>query len=566
MPARGGEIDAVTRQWVRNPADERAARNGCRFDEERGRYVCEWIETYCRLYEGEWAGQPFRLLDWARDATMRLFGWVRWSEKWGRWVRRFKQASIWLAKKNGKSPTLAAWGLYLLCGDGEPGQKVFLAAKDGRQAREIAGKHAVEMLLSSEELSGECSLNRNTQTITHLPTRSAMQPLSSSNSRTKQSKEGLNGSVLVDECHVVDRDFINRLVRAGISRSEPLQIEVSSAGNNPDGYGRERFDLARKVEQAEPGYEDDELFVAIHAAPQDLADADLDADPLRYARMANPAMGVLQDPEEFLLDFQRSRAKGALALAEFKMDRLTIWAKGADPWLRESDWTACRREFTENDLANRPCWAALDLARTRDMSALVLAFPEDGEEAFRLLPYFWMPEERAAELEQLAPFHSWARLGHLNLTPGGVTAFGVIEEEFRRLAELFDIRELTYDPKFAEDVTQRISEGSQGADGSTVIEGTGVVRVAFAQNDANYAQPTDDFERLVIDGKLWHNGHPVLSWQAGHAAVIRKINKVKRVVKPRADSWQTVDGVQAAIMALAQAMRQEGGWDGNVLG
>jgi hypothetical protein len=30
---------------------------------------------------------------------------------------------------------------------------------------------------------------------------------------------------------------------------EPLQIEVSTAGNNPDGYGKSRFDLAREVEK-----------------------------------------------------------------------------------------------------------------------------------------------------------------------------------------------------------------------------------------------------------------------------------------------------------------------------
>src|SRR5215470_15025277 len=117
-------MDGQTRAWLKCPADERAAANGCRFDEGRGRFVVEWIERYLRLYEGDWAGQPFRLLDWARDVTMRLFGWTRYSEKWGRQVRRFRQASIWVAKKSGKSPTLAAWGLYLLCGDGEKGGKV----------------------------------------------------------------------------------------------------------------------------------------------------------------------------------------------------------------------------------------------------------------------------------------------------------------------------------------------------------------------------------------------------------------------------------------------------------
>ena len=173
------QIDHETKQWLRNAADERAAANGCRFDEARGQFVADWIERYARLYEGEWAGQPMRLMDWQLDCTLRLFGWVRHSDKWGREIRRFRAASIWVAKKNKKSPTLAGWGLYLLCGDGEPGQKVFFAAKDGTQARDIAGKHAVEMLMQSPELQAECSLNKNRLQITHLPSRSIMVPLSS---------------------------------------------------------------------------------------------------------------------------------------------------------------------------------------------------------------------------------------------------------------------------------------------------------------------------------------------------------------------------------------------------
>src|SRR5690606_8573620 len=124
-----------------------------------------------------------------RDMLMRLFSWVKWSDRWKREVRRFRRGSIWVPKKNGKSPTLAALALYLLCGDGEQGQKVFLGAKDGAQAREIAGTHAVEMVNQSGPLSSECDINKTLMRITHVPTRSFMPPLSSSNSRTQQSKE-----------------------------------------------------------------------------------------------------------------------------------------------------------------------------------------------------------------------------------------------------------------------------------------------------------------------------------------------------------------------------------------
>ena len=53
--------DAVTRRWVRNRSDELAIENGCRFDVLAGAWAVFWIERYCRLYEGDQAGEPLIL-------------------------------------------------------------------------------------------------------------------------------------------------------------------------------------------------------------------------------------------------------------------------------------------------------------------------------------------------------------------------------------------------------------------------------------------------------------------------------------------------------------------------
>ena len=51
-----------------------------------------------------------KLLDYQYEFCMRLFGWVRWSDHFKRWVRRFRKSSLWVAKKNAKSPLGAAVG------------------------------------------------------------------------------------------------------------------------------------------------------------------------------------------------------------------------------------------------------------------------------------------------------------------------------------------------------------------------------------------------------------------------------------------------------------------------
>lgn len=551
------EVDAATRAWVRNAADEAAARNGCRFDEAAGRFVVEWIEDYCTLYEGDLAGQPLVLGDWQLDATLRMFGWQRWSDKWGRWIRRFREADVYIPKKQGKSPTLAAWGLYLLCGDGEMGQKVYLAAKDGTQARDIAGKHAMAMVEQSERLSDECKINRNEASLTHLATRSVMKPLSSSSERTQKSKEGLNGSVLVDETHVVDRAFVDIISRAGLSRSEPFFIKVSTAGNDPDSYGKMRFDYALQVEAGKA--DDQGLFTAIYAAPQHVTDAEIDADPVKYGRMANPAWGRLTDPEEFKEDYRKSRQNGVAEFVTFKMYRLNIWQRAANPWLRGDDWAGCGVAYTLADLAGRRAWLGMDLSKTRDMTAVVAAVEGDEPEEFYLWPYFFLPRAAAEEVAKLVPFLTWGEAGHLTLTPGAVTDYGFVRAAIAELCDLLDVQGLFYDEWNAEHLTQSVSEGEFAPDGRQIVEGLGVERVAFKQSLANLAGPTADFERFVLARKIRHPEHPVLDWQAGHVTVVMDVNGNKRPIKPKGkDSLKKVDGIVASVMALAGAMAGTG--------
>lgn len=566
------QTDITTAAWMRNASDELAVHNGCYFDIERGAWVVWWIERYCRLYEGEHAGEPILLrsscpevdrqierewdsggrelsieraeryqayhstgnhVDWQYECTMRLFGWARHSERWGRSIRRFNAASIWIPKKQKKTPTLAAWGVYLTCGDGEPGGKTFGGAKDGNQAG-IAMAHAIAMIEQSPELSSECKINRNEKSIEHMPTRSKYRPLSSANERSKNSKEGINGNILIDETHVVDRDFIAIISRAGISRSEPMHLEVSTAGNNPDGYGKERQDYARQVEAA--AIPNDQLFVQIYEAPQSLTDEDLAADPLRYGILANPAWGHTAHEEEYMADYRQSR-RSISALADFKMYRLNIWQATANQWLRLDDWVHCgQNELQIEDMAGRPASLGLDLSKTRDMSALAVSIP-NGDHDF-LFVDLWMTEAYARENSDKAKFLDWAAGGHLRLIPGAVIREEFIRERFSELCSLLKVKVLIKDKWFAADFTEWVEEKHRK-----------VLQVDYPQYANTMEKPIDDFEADVIDGKIQHNNNPCLTWQAGHAAVHANARGMRIIQKPKPDDYRKVDGMVAGVMA-----------------
>lgn len=436
------------------------------------------------------------------------------------------------------SPSLAALGMYLWAGDGEPGQKVFLAAKDGEQVRTGAGKHVVEMWLQCDELKAESTLNRNLMQLTHEPSRSVMRPLSSSNSRTQQSKEGLNGSVLIDETHVVDREFVKIISRAGISRSEALFCEFSTAGNNPDGYGKERFDRACDVRDDK--IVDEELLAVVYAAPQDVTDEQLGEDFERFARMANPAYGHTIDPVEIRNDYERSKAK-IEDLVTFKMYRLNVWQHSSNPWLRPSDWAKCADTFTIDDLRGKTCYGGLDLSLKWDLTAFVLVFPwgdDDEHPEFRLWPYFFLPRESARKTEDKASWLTYEKDGDLIITEGDGTDFRLVEKTIVEASKLFNLQQVAFDPQYAAKFAQDIQDDH------------GIDAVEFRQSPANFFEPMDYFENRIAAGLLKHSRNRCMDWQIGNATKGRN----GMLMKPENEYSKKIDGVVAGIMAMAMWM------------
>src|SRR5207245_8764216 len=102
--------------------------------------------------DGKWArevpGDPdatvFRLADWQIFVVANLFGWKKTEDN----ARRFGEAYIEIARKNGKSTFAAGIGLYMLVADKEPGAEVYSAAVTRDQAR-IVWETARDMVAKS---------------------------------------------------------------------------------------------------------------------------------------------------------------------------------------------------------------------------------------------------------------------------------------------------------------------------------------------------------------------------------------------------------------------------------
>ena len=154
---------------------------------------------------------------------------------------------------------------------------------------------------------------------------------------------------------------------------------------------------------------------------------------------------------------------------------------------------------------------------------------------------YYIPEDTLQDSGN-ASYQGWASEGRLLATDGDVIDFGRIEDELSDDASVFGVTEIAYDPWQATQLAQNLQKR-----GATVVE--------FRQIVANFTEPMKEFEALVRQGRIVHDGDPVMTWMLSN--VVCRFD-AKDNVYPRKERVENkIDGPVAAIMALGRCILDE---------
>ena len=517
-----GKWERLYRERMERDRREAPAR-GLRFDREAGDRVVRWVERYCHHFTGEWAGKRIVLEEWQREVTREVFGWMREDG-----LRRFRTAYIEIPRKNGKSTWSAPLGLYLMVGDGEPGAQVFASATKRDQAKIVWGS-ALQMVRRSPDL--RAVITEYHSALVDEANAARFEPLGADS----KTLDGLNphGNI-VDELHAhKDRGVWDVLDTAMGARRQPLTIAITTAGLfDPTSIGWEQHDYATKV--LEGTFDDDAFFAYIAAA-----DEGDDYFSEETQRKANPNYGVSVKPDYLAAQAAKAQRQPSF-LNEYLRLHLNVWTAQASRWLSLEQWDRLATRVDLESLRGRVCFGGLDLSSKLDLTALVLAFPEDDGSVL-LVPRFWLPEDRVKEelLKGHAHYQNWMQGDHLIATPGAVIDQEFIRSEVNKLSSMFDLRELAYDRWGATALATRLAED----DGRPLVE--------FGQGYRSMSEPAKDFEGRIISGRLRHDGNPVLRWCVSNVTV--RSDPAGNIKPDKETSTGKIDGVVAAVMGLARA-------------
>jgi phage terminase large subunit-like protein len=526
-----GEIPAC--KWVRlacqrHERDMERAQGDWpyRFDEKRAENVCEFF-SYLPHTKGKWSRRDplnpmadrIKLEPWQVFILCSIFGWV--DKETGH--RRFRRASIYVPRKNGKSIFAAGIGWYMFAYDSEPGAEVYCGATTEKQAYEVF-KPARQMAIKVPELAEGAGVTVNVSSLVIEGDGAKFEPVI--------GKPGDGASphcAICDEYHEHPTSDLYDTMRTGMgAREQPLLLVISTAGDNLAGPCRDDWKACEQL--LEGVFEDDALFAIIFTI-DDESEWCIEAGLAK----ANPNWGVSVITKNILADMQEA-IRDAKKQAEFKTKHLNLWVSAKNAFFNVEQWQRLRdAEISLDAMQGNRCVISADGALKHDIFAVVAAFDHAGKTA--LFGRYYVPEE-TANLPQNAHYKKWAAEGKLVIHDGAIVNFRDIAEDIWQMYSKFGATEFVYDPAKIQLMANDLC-------------GRGVLCVdAYTGNGVKMPEWLMEFDGAYRAGNIVHNGDPVLTWAISNC--VSKPGKRGTMFLTKDGNSKKIDPAIAALMAFGR--------------
>ena len=481
-------------------------------------------EKYLRLVQkfphviGKWETETIIYADWQCWAFMNIMGFI--STETGE--RRFRTAHIEVPRGSGKSAMASQAALFFLALDDPNGNHISCVATKKDQAR-IVLDSAREMANRAESYRKVTGVKVLAHKVVHDKSNSHISALSSETNSNDGRADILS---VVDELHAMKRKTFE-VVDSGMSkRTDSLLLCITTAGYDVDGVGHSQSVYAKKVALREA--KDDAFFSVVYT---------IDEGDDIYAentwRKANPNYGISVDPTNF-----RSKARKAQEQpqdeANFKIKHLNIWVSEAFAFFDTSYWKKCAEpQLKLDDFIGEKCYVGIDLASKIDLTSIIYIFKREG--IYYIFDRTFIPEQTVKEVRSDIYDESIAK-GFLIKTTGNAINHRKIKEVIVEDSKKFKFIEAMYDPWNATEFSQDLTDEK-------------IEMCEFRMNTSNLSEPTKTLDALIREGKIRHNGSPLLAWSIGN--VVCKEDAAGNIFPRKSHEKLKIDPIVAMIMALA---------------
>lgn len=481
----------------------------------RGERVIAFIERFCIVPEGALLGKPMLLDEFQKKFLIAIYDNPVGTDK----------AFLSIARKNGKTGLIAGILLAHLVGPEVVQNSQIVSGAMSREQAGIVFSLAVKMINLNPALQSIVHIIPSGKRLIGLPCNVEFRALAAEGKTT----HGLSPVLaILDEVGQVvgpQSDFIDAIVTAQGAHETPLLLAISTQAANDADLFSIWLDDAKNSK-------DPHIVSHVYEAPKE---SDLN-DPESW-RAANPALGTFRS----LKDMQRMAEQAARMPSfenTFRNLNLNQRVSTISPFISRNVWESCGKAPVNTA---RKWFAGLDLSARNDLTALIIAGEAD-DGIWDVFPFFWTPGKTVIDRAKTdrAPYDVWVKQGLLRTTPGASVDYEFVVNDVAEILSDFDITSMAFD-------RWRIEQFKKEAENI----GLTLPLMEFGQGFKDMGPAVDTLESLMLNGRIRHGMHPVLTMCAVNAVVVKDAAGNRKLDKSKATG--RIDGMVALTMSVGAA-------------